>query len=422
MKEHDTFPGSVYAVTCKDGCAVTDASGELNMYCEAGGQLHVTAPSDKLYTSADASVRKVNFKHALAALGLLGGGVSELPAGYIKAEFLESSGEQYIDTEWACRANLQIECDYGFSQVKQSTQSTYYVFGARGYGYSWLHAVMLPSLSNVNASFWNAINQSGGSGFIVHDSSGTFGLLKDHEEYIKNRHTVNLSNAGIEITGIYKLRQNFNYDYSSYTEPATLILFGATINGEKRTSFYRCHSYRQEDTTTGEKLYYIPVVDEKGVPCMFDKVTRKPFYNSGTGQFIVGLTMEQARLLGRLSPTGGELTISLPSNWQEDTAVVDAIATAEGKGWVLTIQTYEAEAGAVSTFALRRIWVRKRAEESGSYVAADGSRWQIDWCATMVGGDPQEYGYEPFRSVEAAVECWELQPYVYPEAEQLLTN
>ena len=171
-----------------------------------------------------------------------------------------------------------------------------------------------------------------------------------------------------------------------------------------------------------QKIQLLPALDAVGTPCLHDQIGKTNCYNKGSGSFIVGFTFTQARNLRKLPEGGGELTISLPSNWQEDTAVVDALAAAESKGWVLTIQTYEAEAGAVSTFALRRIWVRKRAEQNGSYVATDGTRWQVEWCATMVGGDPQEHGYEPFRSVEAAAEYWELQPYVYPEQEQLLTD
>ena len=37
---------------------------------------------------------------------------------------------------------------------------------------------------------------------------------------------------------------------------------------------------------------------------------------------------------------------------------------------------------------------------------------------TPDGSEPDAHGYEPFRSVEAAVEYWGLTPYVDPEAEE----
>ena len=101
MKEHDTFPGKVYAVTCASGCTITDNQGHTLGECEAGKQTLVVATSDKLLTSEDALLT-ATFKYApakLMALGLLGGGAStgsELPAGYMRAEFLESTGKQYL--------------------------------------------------------------------------------------------------------------------------------------------------------------------------------------------------------------------------------------------------------------------------------------------------------------------------------------
>jgi hypothetical protein len=47
---------------------------------------------------------------------------------------------------------------------------------------------------------------------------------------------------------------------------------------------------------------------------MYDTVTDRPFYNNGTGQFIVGMkTLSQAISL-RLPETGGTLQLSLPTN------------------------------------------------------------------------------------------------------------
>ena len=33
---------------------------------------------------------------------------------------------------------------------------------------------------------------------------------------------------------------------------------------------------------------FIPVLDNYGTPCMYDKVERKFYYNAGTGDFIAG--------------------------------------------------------------------------------------------------------------------------------------
>lgn len=397
MKEHDTFPGTSYFVTCKAGCTITDASGELELTCEPGHQQYVNAPSDKLYTSENAVVRKATFNYALAELGLLGGG-DTLPAGYIKAEFLESNAASYIDTQVALDANSSVSISHYPSAVTDRGC----LFGARADD-----ALNFGHWNPATFSWYNLYNQ-------VH----IIATLTPG----KQRYLLTIENGVFTNKYGNEMQQNsYESEFFECLTPCYLFTYSKSTGPDERTYLGRIYWFKLSNTQ-GLQCDFVPAIDAAGSPCMYDKIRRRAFYNLGDGQFIVGMTVDQARNLRKLPDGGGELTISLPSNWQEDASVVDALATAEANEWVLTIQTYEAEAGAVSTFALRRIWVRKRAEQNGSYVAADGSRWQIDWCATMVGGDPQEHGYEPFRSVEAAAAYWELVPYVDPEQEQLLTD
>lgn len=409
--EHATIAGNYYLVTSKNGGTVTDSTGTLNKPIEAGDQLTVGAPSDKLLCDdEEAIIRRSNFKHALAALGLLGGG-DKLPVGYTRLEFLESTRTQAIAT--------------GLSGNRLSLR------------------VVSCHFEGLGGSGWGvACSSGGGSVFgIFANTIKSVGINLRKKDETKTTWTMfSLPNVGdiftstIDFTNLtctfegggktpyvwaiperYATYNGFGYIalFGYGTQSPTSILAEARLPG-------RIYSFSANYDGT-PAANYIPSLDTAGRPCMFDLVTRKPFYNNGTGSFIVGLTLSQARKLGKLPSTGGELTISLPSNWQEDEAVINALATAEGNGWVLTYQTYEAE-GALSTFALRRLWVRKVQDDNGSYVAADGSRWQVEWCAGIVGADPAERGYEPFRSVDVAVAYWELVPYVDPNAEELLTE
>jgi hypothetical protein len=36
------------------------------------------------------------------------------------------------------------------------------------------------------------------------------------------------------------------------------------------------------------KRDYIPALDKDGTPCLYDRVSKKCFYNAGTGSFIAG--------------------------------------------------------------------------------------------------------------------------------------
>ena len=69
-------------------------------------------------------------------------------------------------------------------------------------------------------------------------------------------------------------------------------------------------------------------------------------------------------------------------------------------------------------------YFKKTESEFGSYIDAEGVRYTVGWCSRIVspGNEtPEELGYEPYESMEAAVASWGLVPYVYPE-EALLTE
>jgi hypothetical protein len=347
-------------------------------------------------------------------LGLLGGGANTgLPSGYLAAEFLESTGTQCINTGIAVSSQAYFEldaqyigeaskqgggsgagyilcADYPYDSTKPSLGITYFINGGNDIRFVSLNVVQ--SLIKPYSTERFKVGYDGKSGELSLNGS-----------FVRN---VKLTYTGKTLNALGLFATNRSGSMSTFTAVNKVIgrAFALTLGDEDR------------------HIELVPVLDNQGVPCMYDKVTRKPLYNSGTGQFIVGMNMVQARKLGKLPSTGGTLTVSLPSNYQEDEGVVNALATAQENGWKITIQTYEAEAGAASTFALRRVWVRKRTDEQGSYVDSDGTRWQVEWCVDIVGADPEQEGYEPFRSVEVATEYWGLTAWIDPEQEELLTN
>ena len=84
---------------------------------------------------------------------------------------------------------------------------------------------------------------------------------------------------------------------------------------------------------------FVPVLTDKGIPCMYDKVTKTEFRNSGAGKFVAGMTCKQALKLADLPAGGGSLTVSLPWDAQfADTGVPEALQIAADKGWVITVQ------------------------------------------------------------------------------------
>lgn len=71
---------------------------------------------------------------------------------------------------------------------------------------------------------------------------------------------------------------------------------------------------------------------------MFDRVSRKPFYNAGTGDFIAGLaTIDAVRTL-YLAPTGGSITLSIPAETPQGYI---AALQRNNPNWTISIQYRE---------------------------------------------------------------------------------
>lgn len=84
--------------------------------------------------------------------------------------------------------------------------------------------------------------------------------------------------------------KSYAFPSRTFTSPFTIYLFacntGGTVELESigAMKIWYCKLY--EDSVL--KHDFIPVIDLEGVPCFYDKITKKFFYNKGTGQFIAG--------------------------------------------------------------------------------------------------------------------------------------
>lgn len=408
MKEIKVSVNTWYVVEGTAGATVTNPStNRVIATIEDGKQASFYATTPYVLASDDSvSVYKTTFNSApakLRLLGLLGGGASApaslLPAGYIAAAFLESSGTQYILTDFVPTVDFGAKAIFSQADPNKGTVS--------------VGGVAQPYF--VMPRYYQGSQIVGGMG-----QTGPVYITNQPYDAGKHSSALNYKNSKrLEIDNIYR---NITAGALSGEKKLSLFAFN-DISSARLIGVVRIYEalFTLNENEVG---HYIPAVDAQGEPCMYDKASTQPYYNSGSGAFIVGMTLSQARKLATLPATGGKLTISLPSGYDSDADVMSALETARSNGWTLTVQTYEAETAA-ATFGMRRIWVRRTADEHGAYVDADGTRWHVDWCVDMLTPDnstPDAHGYERFRSVDAAVEYWELQPWVDPEAEKLLTE
>lgn len=401
--EYATIAGNYYTITSKSGCSVTDSTGTLEETVEAGKQLTVQAPSDKLiFDDEHAIVFKANFNFALAGRGT-GGGSERLPLGCTRALFLESEGAQFIDTLLTgCDADSFVE----FSGVAKGYNGRAF----QGVGYA------LCARRKDHYDFYASVPYD----TYVQKKSGYLPETRSLPYHIEAKIVTEKITVNGKTYSIGELKNPSNSDISGYS-----LKLGAFADGATNQSTWwvgTCERFRAK-LANGE-INLVPILDPAGIPCMYDTVNGAVFRNAGSGQFILGMTNEQASKLGMALPAGGgELSISLPAGWQENSKVSASLALASVREWDIFPRTTTAVTTASTTFALRRVWVRKIADDRGTYVAADGSRWRVEWCEEVFSSsDPETLGFDRFRSVDAAADYWGLVLYVDPNEDELSTE
>lgn len=191
-------------------------------------------------------------------------GRRKLPAGYIELEYLESTGTQYIDTGivpdnltglWELSSKRLYTEDYVSSGARNSQ--------TRFYGYC---AARSPIVSY-------------GRGAYTYSSYS----ITNWDDYVDYKHNY-LNNRKIVANGTV-LASNI-ITISGIT--SHIIMFGFTNSTGGIT---KCRSrIKYLKLTQDNKLVrdYVPALDPNGRPCMFDLVSKTPFYNEGTGEFLYG--------------------------------------------------------------------------------------------------------------------------------------
>ena len=209
-----------------------------------------------------------------------------LPYGYTRVEYLESHGskmygEQYINIGILFTTSVKFKIDA--LPTANPTGDAHYIFGADQYE---------------NGNFTNQIcivhmyNSSLGWRFVVQKNKTS----NNKTIYIGSksdlpRITVNYDgeNNQVKINGTI---------YKTITGEATLIrpfmLFGLNRfapwgnDNDKNvpTAPGKCIIFYFNAEEGETKIDLIPVLDPTGAPCMFDLVSKTPFYNSGSGDFL----------------------------------------------------------------------------------------------------------------------------------------
>ena len=190
--------------------------------------------------------------------------LTDIPVGFTEVEYIQSNGTQYIDV--GLKANGNTGLDIIFSN---SITNDLPVLGSRT---SWS--------SN---SF--SINWANGKYAFNYGNYALSQNLTTNVSIDTNKHT-----ASIRSGGVCKF-DSWSYTFGNYTftTPNNIVLFALDNNGtivftQANINIYMCKIY------DGDVLVrnFVPCLDNNNVPCMYDKVEGKAYYNSGTGTFSYG--------------------------------------------------------------------------------------------------------------------------------------
>lgn len=249
----------------------------------------------------------------------------EIPAGYAKVAFLESSGSQYIDTGivtdgtytigikatatnepyqfWCGRSDTwaggTIPAEYGSSMVYYNGGSSPSSITVAPYTYARrkfrLNKKLYPNYDPTAAA--DIIWKEGSTKITCNGLTTTMTQM--------NMEPINTNNVFNKTYWLFKCN-------SSYLPIDSCII----------------HNFRMQNVN-GEYVYNaIPVINTAGVPGMYDKVSKKFFENDGTGQFRVGLASKEAVRNLYLTPDvqeGTTINLSVPAGTtEEDTKTLKA--------------------------------------------------------------------------------------------------
>lgn len=247
-----------------------------------------------------------------------------VPVGYARLEYLETTGTQRIDTGIVRHDEYRARFEYAAPPAFISGE----VFG---WGYK-LNGEIFRNMFYFNNTryFGRFVHYSSGDYILPPTLNGTGydGTARNvlestsaADRIILNGKMVNLSGLGSASNATNPL----NTPISLLKESPGVKVFSFTIFNDSNLA----------------DVDLIPILDNTGEPCMFDFVTRKPFYNSGTGTFIAGVEnqVQLNNLLRKLPDRTGQdvgtLQVRLADELQtpENEAKLDAMLA---KNWEIS--------------------------------------------------------------------------------------
>lgn len=268
MQTVKTIPGRTYAVECAGEVIVTNTeTGAIATQGDGTGQVWFTACANSYDVSDDTAKVFALFKLAprlkLTLLQGVAGGW--LPKGFTELEYLESSGTQYIELPDVFRISQEYNPKSGIKIRSKDYKlvNNNYIFNIDVEVYGSNRQFFYMGMRNTT---YEALGM--GINGYNHFPSGTYRAGEIFTGTVNflgsNKSSWNTDERGNLWSGITRVISNS----TTLMKNATCKLIDCVL------------SYGTEVTRE-----LIPVLDENGTPCMFDKISSTCFRNQGTGTF-----------------------------------------------------------------------------------------------------------------------------------------
>ena len=202
---------------------------------------------------------------------------TEIPVGFTEVEYLESSGTQWIDTGILPTNEMEFESKFTFTSLVSSNLT---VIGSRD---SSKRCQPIGAYNNK----WSA---SIGDSYDANGSSVSTNTPYTVKSVISNGQTITLTVNGSQASVCTS---------TTGLPTQNLYIFGRNFygNADPVDSRINAKMYFMKIKSNGVLVRdFIPCLDASNVPCMYDKVEGKAYYNAGTGSFVTGSEIKKKTL------------------------------------------------------------------------------------------------------------------------------
>lgn len=195
---------------------------------------------------------------------------SGLPDGYTAVDYLQSSGAQWIEMGIAPNQNTKAVLKIKINDFNSGRGSS-----------------LIGSRTDINSDdqFFTYLDYYGGTRFLFRMDGQPKAIswkgLTTNKIYIVTLSGTEMKAELADGTAVF----SETFSVPDFTSTVTMALFKAKpFDYGFQGRIYSCKHYNN-----GKLIQdFVPCLDTEGVPCMFDLVSRKSFYNKGNGSFTWG--------------------------------------------------------------------------------------------------------------------------------------